>query len=266
MDFFVDYETLQKMAVFREFHFHKNGDIFLENSSTLLKAIPEDITKMLFYLKEIPEHPHIVKPKEVGKIIYPSSKNIDIYQSAYRMEHLINAQNLYSLNKKDIPYEEKLKYNKQFFEALQYLHQYIVLGDIQPGNLLIANQNAYICDLDNSQKLQNFLTPIFCDYYITNLKWLGNTKYTDIVKMYLECLAFILGIRFEGYIKKFGYKKFYKVLTSYPLPPEVSSFLKYCKHPSHLKSLEENAYNFEQFMTEDVLSLKKTLSFYDYYE
>ncbi len=267
VDFSIAYEDLKKMPILDELNFHNNGEIFIENQDTLIKAIPDDINKMISFLIDMPSHSHIIKPKEIGTIVYSSSvKKKDMeYKSCYRMDYLENAHNLYSFNKANIPYSEKLKYTKQFFEALKFLHQYLVLGDIHAKNLFIANENAYIGDLDNARDKEHWACE-FSAYYISKLKWLGSSKYTDIIKMYLECLSFILGIRFMGYIQKYGYKEFYKTLTSYHLPEEVSSFLKYCKHPNHLKPLGEEAYDFEQFITEDVLSLKKTLSFFDYYE
>ena len=103
-----------------------------------------------------------------------------------------------------------------------------------------------------------------CQYYINFLRSFGNTKQTDIIKMYLECLAFILGINFYGFISKYGYKEFYKVITSHHLPKEVLEFFK-ISNSNKFKSLSDEAYDFERFMSPDILELKRTLSFFDNY-
>lgn len=183
------------------------------------------------------------------------------YQSSYRMIFLNNAKTLISLYHEDISYEEKVKYALDLFNALYFLHQYIVVGDIHAKNILINDGKAYISDLDNSRKLNNIFKPIYCYYYLNFLQSYGNTKYTDIIKMYIECLSFILGINFSKVIIMYGYKEFYKIITSYKLPKEVLNFFKIIKTNSSLKKLGEEAYDFERFITPDVLELKRKLSY-----
>ena len=101
MGFFIDYEDLKKMPILNELNFHNNGEIFIENQETLIKAIPDDINKMISFLIAMPNHSHVVKPNEIGTIVYSSStkKKDRVYKSCYRMDYLENARNLYSLNK-----------------------------------------------------------------------------------------------------------------------------------------------------------------------
>lgn len=92
-----------------------------------------------------------------------------------------------------LSYEEKLKYIKQLFSALQYLHNYIVIGDIHADNLIISNGKAYIIDLDDARKKGNPKI-VWYAYYVKPFEFVSTSIYTDITKLYLESLSFILDI------------------------------------------------------------------------
>ena len=81
--------------------------------------------------------------------------------------------------------------------------------------------------------------------------------------MHLECLSFILEIDFPRFICKNGYAEFYKIITAHNLPPEVLLFFK-ISNSNKFKKLGEEAYDFERFMTPEVLELKRTLSLFNY--
>ncbi len=240
-------------------NFHQGGDIFIENDSTLIKATTEDIHKNVDYLTKIPDHKNVIKPLEEVQIL--NEDNNKKYETAYRMQFLNNAKTLVSLYKLDIPYEKKLKYAKDFFNGLKFLHQYLIVGDIHSKNLLVNDGNAYISDLDNFRKPKEIFTPIYCYYYLNALQSYGNNKYTDIIKMYIECLSLILEINFSKIILMYGYHEFYKIFTSYNLPDEVLRFFKVSKNKSNLKKLGEKAYDFERFINPEILELKRKLSY-----
>lgn len=258
MAFMMEYNDLVKMNTLYHAK-HHNGELFIENSKTLIKAIESNINPMIDYLISIPNHENVVKPLERGKIIY-TQKDISIpnYKSAYRMPLLPNAHSIYFLYRDHLPYEKKMEYIEQLFFALQYLHQYIVIGDIQAKNLMVSNGKAYIIDLDGARK-KGCPKIVWSAYYVKPFEWITSSIYTDILKMYLECLAFILEIEFQDFIRQFGYQYFWHRITSCNLPKEVMEFLLLCKKPSHLKTLGEDAYHFEKFINPTILEHKKEL-------
>lgn len=257
MDFTIDYETLTQMSKADIRHFHCGGDIYVENDDFLLKAMRFDLNKMVTYLKNIPDHENIIKPIEHGEILYPEDLDIE-YKTLYRMKYLKEAKTLLSLYNEKIPYEKKIEYGKQLFQALQFLHQYIVIGDIHFQNILISQDKAYLTDLDNSKKVGSIFQPIYCYYYVNFFEKYGNSKYTDVLKLYIELLSFILGLPLSESIFRHGYPWFYEVLQSLTLPDEVRSFFDLRK--KEFSSLGEEAYDFERYMTPDVLELKPKLN------
>lgn len=257
MDFKIDYEKLKQMPKLDTSTFHCGGDIFVENDKVLIKALKDDMNTMVSYLRNIPEHEHVIKPLEVGEIVSSTSTKPE-YKTIYRMKYLENAKTLLSLYKEDLPYEKKVEYCKQLFDALQFLHQYIVVGDIHYQNILISDDNAYLVDLDDSKKPQWLHYPINCFYYINSLEKYGSSKYTDVVKLYIECLSFILRIPFSSYIFRYGYPWFHEVFTSINLPDQIRSFVDLKQ--SDFKKLGEEAYDFERFITPEILELKPKLN------
>lgn len=266
MAFIMEYEELKQLPKLDELGLHYGGDLFIENDKLLIKAMPEDAQDMVTYLTTLPEQEHVIKPITDGRIVYPkkTTRHDVIYQTSYRMKYLKDAKTLLCLYNEHLCYEKKIEYAKQLFSALQFLHQYIVIGDIHAKNILIQNENAYITDLDNARRIGEPWIPIDCYYYLNFFKSFGNTRYTDITKMYLECLSFLLEIDFSKFIAKYGYTEFYDVITSYHLPDEISTFLK-LSVTNKLKKLGEEAYDFEKFITPDVLELKRTLNFFNKY-
>lgn len=264
MAFIMDYEVLKKLPTL-DTTYHSNGEIYVESSEKLVKICDDNNFEIVKFLVSLPEHEHVIKPSELGVVLY--SKDFDERKSytncCYRMNFLNNAKTILSLYKSSISYEDKMIYARQLFSALQFLHQYIVVGDIHSENILISDGKAYMIDLDDSRRLKEF-KQIECQCYINFLRSFGNTKYTDIIKMYLECLSFILGINFSSFITKYGYDEFYKIITSYHLPKEVLEFFK-VSDSNKFKKLGDEAYNIERFMTPDILELKRTLSFFDNY-
>lgn len=262
MAFSMDYNKINELPSLRKDNYF-GEEIFIENDETLIKIIEKDSLESLSYLAEIPEHEHVIKPFDVGKIIYslPPESNSKQYSTYYRMRYLKETKTLLNMYKENISYEQKMEYAKQLFSALQFLHQYIVIGDIHSRNLLVDEKNAYIIDLDDFKKKGTF-KQIDCLYYINILRILGNNKYTDIIKMYIECLSLILEINLDKFIRRNGYAEFYKIITSYNLPPEVLSFFK-ISCTGKFKKLGEEAYDFERFMNPEVLELKRQLDFFE---
>lgn len=257
MAFKINYDDLVKMETLNRGG--QNGELFIDKNM-LIKVSENDVNKMIKYLISIPEHPHVVKPLEHGKIIY-SSKNVytPIYKSAYKMPFLPDAKPLSFLAQFcDIPYEEKVEYIKQLFSALQFLHQYLVIGDIHANNLIVSNGKVYIIDLDDAKK-KGKSKAINCLYYVDPFEWINASIYTDVTKLYLESLSFILEISFQNYIGNYGYRYFWNILTSCHLPKEVMEFLLLCKHPHHLKTLGQDAYRFENFIHPSILKNEKKL-------
>lgn len=262
MAFTLEEKQLEQFKKLNVFHDHIGGEIFIENEQNLVKVTNKYIYEMLQFLESIPEHENVVKILEAGKVINSETQQS---QSCYRMKYLNGAKTFLELYREDIPYEQKMKYIKEIFDALKFLHQYIVLGDIHSKNILVYNGKAYLTDLDNSRKLNERWKPIFCAYNLSILHWFENTKYTDITKLYIESLGFILGYNFSRAIFKLGYAEFYKVIMSYHLPKEIEGFLKMSRNPNNLKRLDDDAYNIEQFLTPDILELKRSLGFFKVY-
>lgn len=258
MAFFIEYNDLVKLNTLYSGK-HENGELFIENNQTLIKATENNINSMVDYLISIPKHENVIKPIERGKITY-SEKDINIpnYKSAYKMSLLPNAHSLYFLYQDHLPYEKKMKYIRQLFSALQYLHQYIVIGDIHAKNLMVSNGKAYIIDLDGARK-KGYPKIIWSAYYVKPFEFITSSIYTDILKMYLECLAFILEIEFQNFINQFGYQYFWCKITSCNLPKEIMEFLLLSKNPKHLNLLGEEAYHFENFINPTILEYKKEL-------
>lgn len=262
MAFSIEQNKIAELQLLNKNDYFLGGKIFVDDE-TLIKIVNRATKNELSYLLEIPEHEHVIKPLEVGQIINsdsldPSSKQSSTY---YRMRYLKETKTLLKMYKMNVSYEQKMEYAKQLFSALQFLHQYIVIGDIHSRNILVDEKNAYIIDLDDFKK-PDIIKQIDCYYYINILRSFGNNKYTDIIKMYIECLSFILEINFPRFIRRSSYAEFYKMITSYNLPPEVLSFFK-ISCTSKFKSLGEEAYDFEKFMSPEILELKRELNFVD---
>lgn len=253
MDFSFNHEYLNKLYLFSSEH----NFLFMEDENTLLKIISEDLLEMILYLSTLPKHEHVIFPKKVGKIHFPDIK--DVY--AYRMDYLEHSYTLWAFNtfNKNISYEEKMVYCKQLFDALMFLHQYIVLGDIHAKNILIQDKNAYLIDFDYCKKKTAFLKSISCYYYVNGFKHLGNSIRTDIIKLYIACFSFLLDIDLETYIHNYGYNDFIENLLAKSLPKEIYNFFKISNHRTLFQKSKEEIYDFERFMTPEVMGLKKTL-------
>lgn len=271
MAFVIDHKDLQKYPKLDSFSELNNrnhfvSDIFVENDNTLIKASILNLNDIINRLIAIPNHPNVIKPTEIGTIYY---KDVDdremdepLYQSIYKMKYLKNAKTLLELYSQKLSFTEKLHYCKQLFNSLKFLHQYIVLGDIHSENILIDNQNAYLIDLDYAKSKRHPFQYISCYYYINAFKGMGNTKYTDIVKLYLECLSFFLEINLNNYIAAFGYHNFLDIFLNYPLPPEIFHFFQMSCPAHKLAKLGDEAYNFEQFITKDLEELKSAIDIF----
>lgn len=266
MAFSIEYEKLKQMDMLNEntANVMHGGDIFIENEDTLLKAVTTNCKKQLEYLSTIPEHDHVIKPIEVGKVIYNNDKVPKNYSTIYRMKYLQNAKTLLSLYYKDIPYEVKVQYANEIFSALQFLHQYIIVGDIHAKNIWIDNGKAYLGDLDNSKKLHSVL-PIQSAYYLSIMKNFEHSKRTDIIKLYIECLSFICNINLASFINQYGYKDFYKTVINYNPPKEIKNFLNLSCNKKEFNQLGSDAYQFEHFISPEALKLEKKLGFMDPY-
>ena len=260
MAFIMDKKTLENYQELNLAHNHLSTKLYVENDETLIKLSPTFNLNKFKYLEKLPEHENVIKPKESG-IVTDNNKK----QSCYRMKYLKGAKTFLELYKENISYEQKMFYINELFSTLKFLHNYIVLGDIHSSNILVSSNHAFITDLDNAEDINKKIKFIDCKYYLTILKYFEGTKYTDITKLYIECLGFILGYNFSNAIGILGYKEFYKVIKSYHLPKEIENFLKISHNPHNLKQLGDEAYNIEQFMNEEILSLKRILkSFSDY--
>jgi len=262
--------TLKNLRLLDESDIHYGGDIFIQDSKTLIKLLFDEASDMIEYLLNIPDHESVIKPideivldksglekvKKNDKINYiiPNEK----YYSGYRMKFLKNARTLISAYKENISYEEKVFYARQLFSALKHLHQYIVIGDIHSRNILISDNNAYIIDLDNSRKLNERFKAIECYYNISILGNYGNTRQTDIIKLYLEILGFILEFDFSKFIRKYGYSDFYDIITSCTLPDEILNFFKKAPKFRNSRNPDEELYDFERFITPEILERKKS--------
>lgn len=261
--------NLKDLKLLNETDLHFGGDIFIQNEETLIKLLYENLSDAINFLINIPNHDNVIKPIEEIVIdrngLEKIRKNVDNsyifsnekYYSGYCMKFLKNARTLISAYKENIPYEEKVIYAKQLFSALKHLHQYLVIGDIHPKNILLENNNAYITDLDNSRKLNERFKAIDCYYNISFLGKYGNNKQTDIIKMYLELLGFILEIDFSKFIRRYGYSEFYEIFTSYPLPDKVMNFFKQSHKFRNSRNPDEELYNFEEFITPEILERKR---------
>lgn len=245
---------------------HFGGDLYIENNETLLKVLKDGNQKMLEFLASVDEHEHIVKPFETGIITYPNSNET---QLSYKMKFIKNAKTLTSLLDSNIPYEQKVIYAKQLFSALKFLHNYIIVGDIHPGNILISEDKskAYLTDLDNSKKLNDYFSSISCYYYLNIFENYGNTIYTDITKLYLEIFMFIVDVNFHSFINKYGYRDVRNIITDLTLPDEVERFFEISKSKRKMKNLDEEMYDIERFINPELEGLKRKLikSFEDSY-
>ena len=268
MAFSIEYNKLKQMKMLNEntSKIRRGGDIFIENEETLLKAVTINTKHQIEYLSTLPEHEHVIKPLEVGNVLYSDNIPEEEYSTIYRMKYLQNAKTFLSLlYNKEILYDEKVQFANELFSALHFLHQYIVLGDIHAKNIWIKNKKAYLGNLDNSKKINNIF-PKKASYYLGNLAKFEHSKRTDIIKLYIECLSFIANVNLSSYIDKYGYTNFCKTAIGYNLPKEVIEFLYTSKNKKEFKKLGNDAYQFENFISSDALKLEKTLSFMDPYK
>lgn len=267
MAIYFNQSSLENLKLLDENSIHYGGDIFIQDNEILIKLLFENSSEMIEYLLNIPEHENVIKPLEQiildKKGIKPIRVNNSFitpdrsYYSGYRMQFLKNAKTLLSAYKDQISYEEKVIYANQLFSALNHLHQYIVIGDIHSRNILLSDNKAYITDLDNSRKIDKRWAAIDCYYNLNFLGQYGNTKQTDLIKMYIEILGFILEVDLSKFICKYGYNEFYEIFTSYSLPDDVLKFFKQAHRLKNKINLDEELYNFEQFMSPEILERKK---------
>ncbi len=67
MAFSIQYDDLIKMnSLYHGKHY--NGELFIENNNTLIKAIEKNINNRIDYLISIPEHNNVIKPIEREKL------------------------------------------------------------------------------------------------------------------------------------------------------------------------------------------------------
>lgn len=229
------------------------GTLFLHDGK-VYKLFFNDFSKQIEYLKSIPRHPHVLPILEE---LIPEWESD--FKSGYCTEYKENAKTFFESFNDHLPYVEKEKYIKQIFSAIQFLHQYFVIGDIHGDNFFIHEGNAYVYDLEYARKLSDKKRAIKCKYSVSPLERFYATTYTDLIKTYIECYSFLLEKDLSYFIQFMGYKKFASILLNTPLPKEMLHFLQNSLQMLKERKCIEEMYQPDMYMNEEILNAKKEL-------
>lgn len=277
-----------------EEHFiHYGGKYYILDEDTLIKFFEEDIRKRIDYLLTIPKHDHVILPNEaveISSIIsdYHSGYTVDYKKDALSFNTILSCKaftqtvkEVYDQVENAVPFEQFLAsaksememndiviqnysfdeittFAKDLREALQHLHQYIILGDIHSDNILISDGKAYLNDVDEAKKI-NEMKSIASPYYINNHGSFFQTKTTDVIKLYIECLSLLTTIDFAQWIRRVGYKNFAKIMLDMDLPREVLDFLKMSLKLQNSKVPPEEAYHIEEFLHPEMVQKRNLI-------
>ena len=233
--------------------FNTGGTLFLKDD-IVYKLFFKDFSKQIEYLMSLPKHPHVLNIKDQ---LIPEWESD--FQSGYTMEYKENAHTFMESFGHKMSYQEKEKYIYQIFDAIKFLHQYIVIGDIHGDNFFIHEGNAYVYDLDYSKKLSDRKKVIKSKYYINFFERYHASIIDDIIKTYIESYALLFEIDLSYYIRCFGYKRLCEALLNAPLPKEMLTFLKDSLVMMKNNHLIKEAYVPQQYLNEGLLNAEKEL-------
>lgn len=293
MAIFLTNHKFYSLKPLEEHFIHYGGKYYVLDEGTLIKFFDDNINKRIDYLLSIPKHNHAILPNEAvefSSIIqdYRSGYTVDYKKDAFSFSTILSCQafiqtvkEVYDHVENAVPFEQFLAstksememndivmqnysfdeittFAKDLREALQHLHQYIILGDIHSDNILISEGKAYLNDLDEAKKIGE-MKSIASPYYINNRGSYFQTKATDIVKLYIECLSLLTTIDFAQWIRRVGYKNFAKVMLDMDLPREVLDFLKMSLKIQNNKIPPEEAYHIEEFLHPEMVQKRNLI-------
>ncbi len=230
-----------------------SGNLFLKDNY-VYKLFYKDFKDQLNYLKDLPKHPNVLPVIDTL-----SFEAMSDFQSGYITEYKENAKTFFECFNCQLSYQEKEFYIKQILEAITFLHQYLIIGDIHGDNFFIHNKKAYIYDLDYSRPLNSKRKPTKCKYYVSHSEKRYSTLYTDMIKTYIEFYSFLFEYDISYYIRILDYKKICNLLLNTPLPKEMHTFFKTSLMMLKEKKLPNTIYQTDNFINENILNAEKEL-------
>lgn len=233
---------------------NNSGTLYVHDGK-VYKLFSQDYSERIHYLQSISTHPHILPILEEIKLEWSSD-----FQSGYITEYKENAKTFFKLFTEHLEYDEKEKYIYQIFSALKHLHQFIILGDIHGDNLFVHEGKAYIYDLDFYRKVDEKGKFFKNRYHVSKIERKRATKYTDMIKMYIESYSLILEEDLSSFIQQFGYKNFCRFLLNISIPKEMLEFINLSLKMLKEKRLLEEIYNPDYFIDENILEYKEQVA------
>lgn len=230
-----------------------SGDFYIYDRF-LYKALREDIQDRILFLKEMPKHKHVISILDELHFEWDSD-----YKSGYIMEYKEDAKTFKEAYKEHYDFNKKMYFIKQIFSALEFLNQFIIVGDLHSDNFLIYQNNAFITDLEHFRKLNEKRQKFMVKYKISEQASKEQSLYSNVTKMFIESYSFLLEIDLSRLIRLFGYKRFCNLFMEFNLPKEMLEFLKTSLAMMKEKRLFKDMYIPERFITPDVLEIKKEL-------
>ncbi len=231
-----------------------SGTLFVRNDK-VFKIFWQDYSERIHYLRTLPPHPSVLPILEEIQFEWNSD-----FHSGYITEYKKNAKTFLELFVCHLEYQEKERYIKQVFSALKHLHQFIVLGDIHGDNFFAHEGKAYIYDLDFYRKVDEKGKIFKNKYHVAKVERKKATKYTDLIKTYIESYSLLLEEDLSSYILQLGYKNFCHFLMQLPLPKEIIEFINLSLKMIKEKRLFEDMYNPNYFINENILEYKEQVA------
>lgn len=181
--------------------------------------------KRLRFLKLIPKHKGLVLPTRLLK------NEIDVIYG-YQMPKIPNSINIDQYISNPNPEIDILKMIDQLFKLLKIVHRYLIFGDVRNSNILLSENQAYLCDFDFSvlktQKVIHNSLAYYNLVFDSNGTFYELSQLSDTIKLLISCLSMYYEtslelLRTNEYI---SFNEVYELLESINASKHI---LDYCK-------------------------------------
>lgn len=173
--------------------------ILYRENERLLKVfnrnvLNDELKSQILFNHNIKHIDNIILPTE----LYYEDNNLRGYYmpfiKAINIEDFFNEEIFISV-------ETRIKIIKDLSNALKSIHNYLILGDIHLGNILLDKDNGYITDLDYAKPFFKIEEPV-SKYYLINKSnvELPNSFNTDINKLFIIILSILFQVNLETFL------------------------------------------------------------------
>lgn len=155
-------------------------------------------------LRQQVEYNHSLTNYCQSNVVLPLSLNYDSNGiiDGYVMRYIKSVAAIKACKKNSLQdFEMRLKYVQDLTESLKELHDYLIVGDIHLGNIILNKTDAYLIDLDFADKkvdqtIIRCKTRIHDQYSVV----IADSVTSDINKLFVCILSILYNLDIESYV------------------------------------------------------------------